>query len=145
MSATGQPPDNHFYLLSGLLLQLHGEAVDAAMLANDGSGIYTDDVSVWEGKLYLLACLLVLRWLIIGWIYHSLVQYQEVGISGRQAVALAVLVCSQAVILIKDWVWHRELEQSIRVSFPGEKRLKLLFKCLEVFILLIFRVITPYI
>ncbi len=36
---------------------------------------------------------------------------QEVGIGGRQAVALAVLVCSQAVALVIDGVRHRELEQ----------------------------------
>ena len=57
------------------------------MLADDGERIYTDDFSVWEGELDLLACLLVLFRLIVGGINHSLVEYQEVGIGGRQAVA----------------------------------------------------------
>ncbi len=84
------------------------------MLADDGLRIYADDFAVGEGELNLLACLLVLFRLIIGWINHSLVEYQEVGVGGRQAVSLALRVGGEAVALIIDRVGHRQFEQAVR-------------------------------
>ena len=132
-------------LFDSPLRQLHGEAVDASVLADDGERIYSYHVSVWEGKLNLSLRLLVLLWLVVRRINHGTVQNQEVGIGGRQSVALAVLVCSQSVALVIDGIRHRELEQAIRVSLEGEKFLELLFEGMEVLILLIFGVVTTYI
>ena len=82
------------FYFEGPLGQLHGEAVDAAVLAGDGQRIYTDHFAVGEGELNLASCLLVLFRLVVRRINHRLVQNQEVGIGGRQAVALALRVCS---------------------------------------------------
>ena len=76
---------------------------------------------------------------------HGSVENEEVGVGGRQSVALTVLVGCQSVALVIDGIWHRKLEQAIRVSLEGEKFLELLFEGLEVLILLIFRVVTTYI
>ena len=74
--------------------------MDASVLADDGERIYSYHVSVREGKLNLSLRLLVLLWLVVRRINHGTVQNQEVGIGGRQSVALAVLVCSQSVALV---------------------------------------------
>ena len=115
------------------------------MLADDGLRIYADDFAVGEGELNLLACLLVLFWLIIGWINHSLVEYQEVGVGGWQPVSLALRVGGEAVALIIDWVGHRQFEQAVWISLSGKEALELLFQRLEVLILLIFRIVAAYI
>ena len=83
-------------LFDSPLRQLHGEAVDASVLADDGERIYSYHVSVWKGKLNLSLRLLVLLRLVVSRINHGTVQNQEVSIGGRQSVALAVLVCSQS-------------------------------------------------
>ena len=132
-------------LFDSPLRQLHGEAVDASVLADDGERIYSYHVSVWEGKLNLSLRLLVLLRLVVRRINHGTVQNQEVGIGGRQSVALAVLVCSQSVALVIDGIRHREFQQSVRVSLVGEELLQLLLQRLEILILIIFRIITPYI
>ena len=115
------------------------------MLADDGLRIYADDFAVGEGELNLLACLLVLFRLIIGWINHSLVEYQEVGVGSWQPVSLALRVGGEAVALIIDWVGHRQFEQAVWISLPGKEALELLFQRLEVLILLIFRIVAAYI
>ena len=115
------------------------------MLADDGERIYSYHVSVWEGKLNLSLRLLVLLRLVVSRINHGTVQNQEVGIGGRQSFALAVPVCGQSVALVIDGIRHRELQQSVRVSLVGEELLQLLLQRLEILILLIFRIITPYI
>ena len=125
--------------------QLHGEAVDASVLADDGDRIYSYHVSVWEGKLNLSLRLLVLLRLVVRRINHGTVQNQEVGIGGRQSVSLAVPVCSQSVALVIDGIRHRELQQSVRVSLVGEELLQLLLQRLKILILLILLIITPYI
>ena len=53
--------------------------------------------------------------------------------------------CSQSVALVIDGIRHREFQQSVRVSLVGEDLLQLLLQRLEVLILLIFRIIAPYI
>ena len=127
------------------LRQLHGEAVDASVLTDDGERIYADNLTVGEGKLNLSLCLLVFLRLVVSRINHGSVENEEVGVGGRQSVALAVLVGCQSVALVIDGIRHRKLEQAIRVSLESEKFLELLFEGMEVLILLIFRVVTTYI
>ena len=127
------------------LRQLHGEAVDASVLTDDGERIYADNLTVGEGKLNLSLCLLVFLRLVVSRINHGSVENEEVGVGGRQSVALTVLVGCQSVALVIDGIRHRELQQSVRVSLVGEELLQLLLQRLEVLILLILRIITPYI
>ena len=87
-------------LFDSPLRQLHGEAVDASVLADDGERIYSYHVSVWEGKLNLALRLLVLLRLVIRRVNHRTVQNQKVGVGGRQAVALAALIRGQPVALV---------------------------------------------
>ena len=66
--------------------QLHGEAMDASMLADDGERIYTDDFSVREGELDLPFGFLVFLRLVIGRVNHGAIQDEEVGVGDRKSV-----------------------------------------------------------
>ena len=108
--------------------------MDASVLADDGERIYTDDFSVREGELDLLSGFLVFLWLVVGRVNHGSIQDEEVGVSGWQSVAIII-----------DCVRHRQFQQSVRIAFEGEELLELSFKCLEILILFILRIVAPYI
>ncbi len=104
------------------------------MLPDDGGGINAYQLAVGEGKLYLPACLCIMLRLVVGRIDDRTVEDEEVGIGGRQTV-LAVI----------DRVWHGQLDEPIGIALIGGELLELLFQRLQVLILLVFGVVTPYI
>ena len=103
------------------LWQLHREAMDGAVLSDDGAGIEGDNGAVGEGSGDDAQGLGIFLGLGISGNKHCTVENQEVGISRRQALAF-----------IQNCRSHRQFQQAIGPSVGGAKRAELLLKCLKI-------------
>ena len=88
--------------------ELHGEAMDGAVLADDGAGVDGQDVVVGEGGGEDAGGLVVFRRLVVGGEDDASVDDEEVGISGWQAVAIGLV----------DGIGQGEPVQSVGLAVP---------------------------
>ena len=105
-----------------------------AVLSNDGLRVNAYDVVAGERLSHKFKSTGVVFLLIVCRNYHSSVYNQEVGVSGRQSVAIVI-----------ERIGHGELEQSIWLAVGIGGLLQLVLKCLEVGILRVVLVIATHI
>ena len=105
-----------------------------AVLSNDGLRVNAYDVVAWERLSHKFKSTGVVFLLIVCRNYHRSVYNQEVGVSGRQSVAIVI-----------ERIWHRKLEQSIWLAVGIGGLLQLVLKRLKVGILWVVHVVATYI
>lgn len=105
-----------------------------AVLSNDGLRVNAYDVIAGERLSHKFKSTGVVFFLIVCRNYHSSVYNQEVGVSGRQSVAIVI-----------ERIWHRKLEQSIWLAVGIGGLLQLVLKSLKVGILRVVFVVATYI
>ena len=114
--------------------KLHGAAVDGAVLADDTAAVYGHHGVVWESLLYELDGSLVVDRLSVGGNQNSIVDNEEIGVSGRQPFAIIV-----------DGVGHWQPYQTVGLTLDSAERQELLLHEFQVGIMLVFLVVTSHI
>jgi len=104
------------------------------MLLDDTLTVDAYDLPVREGLAYQSQGLSIEVWLVIGRTEHSPIDHEEVGVGGRQSLALK-----------EDRAGHRQLHEPVGLTLQGAEGFQLLLHQSQVLILLILWVITAYI
>ena len=104
------------------------------MLFDDTLTVDANDLPVREGLTYQSQGLCIEVWLVVGRTEHSPIDHEEVGVGGRQSLALK-----------EDRAGHRQLHESVGLALQRAESLQLLLHQSQVFILLVLWVITAYI
>ena len=116
------------------LVILHGTAMQAAVLTDDGTAVDADHLAVRVSLLDDGTCLVVKCWLPVGGVEHGAVDNQIVSIGGRQTVFSVI-----------DGARHGQFQQTVGSSVDSAQGLQFLFHELKLCVLLVLLVLAPYI
>ena len=104
------------------------------MLFDDTLTVDANDLPVREGLTYQSQGFSIEVWLVVGRTEHSPIDHEEVGVGGRQSLALK-----------EDRAGHRQFHESVGLTLQRTEGLQLLLHQPQVFILLILWVVAAYI
>lgn len=103
-----------------------------AMLKNENTAIYADDVVMRESLLQGRQCQFVLIGLVVGRHQYCMVDDEEIGISGRKPIAF--------FIVARVGQWKRV--EGVRLFIRSAERMKFRFHGLQFLVVLIGRVVA---
>lgn len=104
------------------------------MLLDDTLTVDANDLPVREGLTNQSQGLSIEVWLVIGRTEHSSIDHEEVGVGGRQSLALK-----------EDRAGHRQLQKPVGLALQRPEGFQLFLHQPQVFVLLVLWVITAYI
>ena len=89
---------------------------------------------VGEGEVNVVGWVVVVLGVIVGGINEGVVEYEEVGIGGREGVGVGVRVGGEGVGVMIDRVGDGEFEEGVRVWVGGEEGVEVVVEGVEVLI-----------